>query len=279
MIKYYCNIKFNVLKTLIIKIFIIFFILFFSTNLNARTVGNYIGIDLIKTNLSFSTEEFMHPDVKNVRPIEKSIQTNADSSYSFGLKYGYALNYRGFFIAPGLIYEKNNVKNYLNRSSESARTQYNFFGKSYSKINKRYGAKIDIGVDINESFSIYGTIGRAINYYQSYGSLYFDNYTDPNDIWYESKLKDPWKHVRGKKSAPFFGGGFRIKIYKNWLVNGEYNYTRFTIDTKNEDQTGNLEYQTGAPVDPKSQIYFREAIKKYYNNNVGVFKLGINFNF
>ena len=82
-----------------------------------------------------------------------------------------------------------------------------------------------------------------------------------------------------KKAHLFFGGGFRIKIYKNWLVNGEYNYTRFTIDTKNEDQTGNLEYQTGAPVDPKSQIDFDEAIKKYYNNNVGVFKLGINFNF
>jgi opacity protein-like surface antigen len=279
MIKYYCNIKFNVLKILKIKIFIILLTLFFSANSNARTVGNYIGVDLIKTNLSFSTEEFMHPDIKNVRPIEKSIQTNSDSSYSFGLKYGYALNYRGFFIAPGLIYEKNNVKNYLNRSSESARSHYDFFGKSYSKINKRYGAKIDVGVDINESFSIYGTIGRAINYYQSYGSLYFDIYTKLGDGWYEPNLKDPWKHVRGKKSAPFFGGGFRIKIYKNWLVNGEYNYTRFTIDTKNEDQTGNLEYGSGAPVDPKSTQYFREAIKKYYNNNVGVFKLGLNFNF
>lgn len=279
MIKYCCNIKFNVLKNLTINIFIILLTLFFSANSNARTVGNYIGVDLIKTNLSFSTEEFMHPDVKNVRPIEKSIQTNLNSSYSFGLKYGYALNYRGFFIAPGLIYEKNNVKNYLNRSSESARSEYDFFGKSYSKINKRYGAKIDVGVDINESFSIYGTVGRAINYYQSYGSLYFDIYTKLGDDWYEPNLKDPWKHVRGKKSAPFFGGGFRIKIYKNWLVNGEYNYTRFTIDTKNEDQTGNLEYGSGAPVDPKSTQYFREAIKKYYNNNVGVFKLGINFNF
>ena len=272
MIKYYCNIKFNLLKILKIKIFIIFFILFFSTNLNARTVGNYIGIDLIKTNLSFSTEEFMHPAIQNISPIAKSIQTNASSSYSFGLKYGYALNYRGFFIAPGLIYEKNNVKNYLNRSTKNAGPEADFFGKSYSKINKRYGAKIDIGVDINDSFSLYGTVGRAINYYQSYGSLYPDNYTILGHEWYEPNLKDPWKHVRGKKSAPFFGGGFRIKIYKNWLLNGEYNYTRFTIDTKNEDQTQNLSYGPGDP-------YFDEKVKKYYNNNVGVFKLGINFNF
>ena len=276
MIKYYCYIKFNVLKIFKIKIFIIFFILFFSTNLNARTVGNYIGIDLIKTNLSFSMEKFMHPANQNIGPIQKSVQTNASSSYSFGLKYSYALNYRGFFIAPGLIYEKNNAKNYLNRSTENAGPRIDFFGKSYSKINKRYGAKIDVGFDINESFSIYGTVGHAVNYYQSYGSLYFDNYFTPGHNWYEPNLKDPWKRVSGKKNAPFFGGGFRIKIYKNWLLNGEYNYTRFTIDTKNEDQTGNLQYQEGQPIDPSES---EDAVKKYYNNNVGVFKLGVNFNF
>ena len=70
--------------------------------------GTFIGIDLLKTDLSFSTENFMHPAVQNVKPIKKSIQTNPSSSYSFGFKYGYALNYSGFFIAPGLIYEKNN---------------------------------------------------------------------------------------------------------------------------------------------------------------------------
>ena len=194
-------------------------------------------------------------------------------SYSFGFKYGYALNYRGFFIAPGLIYEKNNVKNYLNRSTDNAGPTDDFYGKSYSKISKRYGIKIDVGVDINDNFSIYGTAGRAINYYQSYGSLYPNVYTVKSDDWYEPNISNPWKHSKGRKNAPFFGGGFRIKIYKNWLVNGEYNYTRFTINTKNEDQTGNLIHTS-----PGKNTFY-EAIKKYYNNNVGVFKLGINFNF
>ena len=44
--------KFNILKIFVIKISLIFSIFFFSTNLNARTVGSFIGIDLLKTDLS-----------------------------------------------------------------------------------------------------------------------------------------------------------------------------------------------------------------------------------
>ena len=106
---YYCKSKFNILKNLKIKTFFVFFILFYPTISNARTVGNYIGIDLVKTNLSFSTEEFMYSSKKGIS-IDKSVQTDPSSAYSFGLKYNYALNYRGFFISPGLIYENNNTK-------------------------------------------------------------------------------------------------------------------------------------------------------------------------
>lgn len=264
---YYCKSKFNILKNLKIKTFFVFFILFYPTILNARTVGNYIGIDLVKTNLSFSTEEFMYSSKKGIS-VDKSVQTDPSSAYSFGLKYNYALNYRGFFIAPGLIYENNNTKNYFNRSTKNAESQNNFFGKSYSKINKRYGIKIDIGADINEDFSIYGTIGQAINYYQSYGSLYYDYYNDKKHDYNEPYIENSWKLSKGKKIAPFFGGGFRIKINKNWLLNGEYSYTRFTIDTKNKDQFQLIIYDNP-----------EEAIKKYYNNNINIFKLGINFNF
>ncbi len=83
-----------------IKLFIILFILLFSTNLQARTVGNYVGIDLIKTNLSFSMEKTIFETNK----IEKSVQTTPSSSHSFGFKYNYALNYRGFFISPGFFF-------------------------------------------------------------------------------------------------------------------------------------------------------------------------------
>ena len=248
-----------------IKLFIILFILFFSTNLQARTVGNYVGIDLIKTNLSFSMEKTIFETNK----IEKSVQTAPSSSYSFGFKYNYALNYRGFFISPGLIYERNNVKNHFNYSSASGDAVIEFYGKSYSKIAQRYGIKLDLGGDISNDFSIYGTVGHAVNYYESYGSLYKDltyitypGLTSNNQIY-----ENPWQLNKGKKSAPFFGGGFRIKLYKNWLLNGEYNYTRFTINTK------------ASPKNFKSGDNVTLPIKMHFNNNINIFKLGINLNF
>jgi len=246
-----------------IKLFIILFILLFSTNLQARTVGNYVGIDLIKTNLSFSMEKSVsEPNHK----IIKSRQTVPSSMHSFGFKYNYALNYRGFFISPGLIYERNNVNNPFNYSSAGGDSDIVFYGKSYSKITQRYGIKLDLGADISNDLSIYGTIGHAVNYYETYGSLYQDReYTKIE----ETKItvsENPWKLNKGRKSAPFFGGGFRIKLYKNLLLNGEYNFTRFTIDTKASEQT-----YTGT----KDNI----PVKMHFNNNINIFKLGINFNF
>ncbi len=248
-----------------IKLFIILFILFFSTNLQARTVGNYVGIDLIKTNLSFSMEKTIFETNK----IEKSVQTAPSSKHSFGFKYNYALNYRGFFISPGLIYERNNVKNHLNYSSADGDSKLNFYGKSYSKIAQRYGIKLDLGGDISNDFSIYGTVGHAVNYYESYGSLYHDVvYSDPNGEDGVNKItENPWQLNKGRKSAPFFGGGFRIKLYKNWLLNGEYNHTRFTIDTK------------ASPKDFTKGDNITLPIKMLFNNNINIFKLGINLNF
>jgi hypothetical protein len=88
------------------KIFIFLLILFFSKNLNARTIGNYVGVDIVKTALSFSSERTIY----ETNELQKSVQSVPNPSYSFGLKYNYALNYRGFFISPGLIYEKNTTK-------------------------------------------------------------------------------------------------------------------------------------------------------------------------
>ena len=125
--------KINILKMLKAKLFITLLILFFSTKLQARTIGNYVGVDLIKTKLSFS----MQKTIYETNLIEKSRQTVPDSRHSFGFKYNYAINYRGFFISPGIIYEKNNVRNHFNYSSADAESLDITYGKSYSKINQR----------------------------------------------------------------------------------------------------------------------------------------------
>jgi opacity protein-like surface antigen len=251
----------------IAKIFIFLITLLFSSNLDARTIGNYVGVDIIKTALSFSSETTIY----KTNEIKKTIQTVPNPRYSYGFKYNYALNYRGFFISPGLIYEKNNNKSHFN-SAGNAQNALNRHGKSYSQINQRLGAKLDLGADITEDFSIYGTAGYALNYYESYNSLYKDRYYNPDGSEIDYIVNDnPWKLNKGKKWAPFFGGGFRIKLYKNWLLNGEYNYTRLTFNTKAEEQP--VIYKTGI-VDQTG-----ESTKSIFNNNIQIIKLGVNYNF
>ena len=85
-------------------------------------------------------------------------------------------------------------------------------------------------------------------------------------------IADPWKLNKDKKWAPFFGGGFRIKLHKNWFLNGEYNYSKFNSNTKTQEQP---------VIDTKTleQNQEDEAIKNLFKNTVQIFKLGINYNF
>ena len=249
------------------KLFIFLFILLFSKNLNARTVGNYIGIDIIKTALSFSEVRTIY----QTNEVKKSMESIPTPSYSFGLKYNYAINYRGFFISPGLIYEKNNNRGYFNSDGDS-RSIKTEIGKSYSEINQRLGAKLDLGGDINTDLSIYGTFGYALNYYTSFSSLYSNKYYYHDISTYYTVKNDPWKLNKDKKWAPFFGGGFRIKLHKNWLLNGDYNYTKFNSNTKTQEQP---------VIDPDTleQSQDTEAVKNLFKNTIQIFKLGINYNF
>ena len=75
-----------------------------------------------------------------------------------------------------------------------------------------------------------------------------------------------------KKWALFFGGGFWIKLHKNWLLNGEYNYTKFNSNTKTQEQ----------PVidrNSNKQDQETESVKNLFKNTIQIFKLGINYNF
>lgn len=249
------------------KLFIFSLILLLSKNVNAQTQGNYFGIDIIKTALSFSEERTIY----RTNEVKKSMESVPTPSYSFGFKYSYALNYRGFFISPGLIYEKNNNKGYYN-SDGNARSSKEEIGKSYSKINQRLGLKLDLGGDINNDFSIYGSFGYALNYYTSFSSLYYDRYYNHDIYTYYTVKNDPWKLNKDKKFAPFFGAGLRIKLNKNWFLNGEYNYTKFNSSTRTQEQPV-IDSGTG------EQNQEEEPIKNIFKNNIKILKLGINYNF
>lgn len=220
----------------------------------SKTSGNYVGIDFIKSNLSFSRHSFY----KNYS--QKSVHTHPTSSDSLGLKYSYAFNYKNFYIAPGLIFEFNNVKNNLNNSSNPGEASIDIQGSTYSKIRRRYGTKIDFGFDINDYLSVYSTYGYAINYFTNYSSAYYDSDLEPNE--------KPWFIYKSHRTAPFIGGGFRVKINDNWLINAEYNQTRFTTLSNAKNIYGDKEF---------FGVTYESPYKTKFNNNIKTIKLGINY--
>ncbi|MFM7557389.1 MAG: outer membrane protein [Alphaproteobacteria bacterium] len=239
--------------------------MFFCNVVNAKTVGNYIGIDLIKTSTSFG----MHQQYLDPKDNDKNPYTDPTPSYGYGLKYNYAINYRNFFLTAGLFYENNQNKNNFNKSSYAEYNQDYMYGKSFVKIKDRYGVKFDLGYDVNDNLAVYGSAGIVNNKYQISTSLYpyfhFNN-EYPNiitDAKANTLPSNPFTTIKGNKKTPFIGAGIRIKLYKNWLLNGEYNFTKFSVNNKfskvkNNSDNPNL---------------------TNFHNSISTLKFGINYNF
>jgi len=239
--------------------------MFFCNIVNAKTVGNYIGIDLIKTSTSFA----MHQQYLEPANNDKNPYTDPTPSYGYGLKYNYAINYRNFFLTAGLFYENNQNKNNFNKSSYEEYNQDYMYGKSFVKIKDRYGIKFDLGYDVNNNFAVYGSAGIVNNKYQISTSLYpyyYYNNQYPNIITNakaNSLTSNPFTAINGKKKSPFIGAGIRIKLYKNWLLNGEYNFTKFSVKNKFSE--------VKTDIDTPNLTNF--------NNSISTLKFGINYNF
>jgi len=241
-------------------IFIIFITI--SSGANARTVGNYIGIDLIQTTLRFSSDKKFTDKTIN------SGFTNPVAKTSYGFQYGYAVNILGLFVAPTLIYEFNDARNLFNRTAQYAEVRKDHYGKGFAKIKERYGAKLNIGYDITNNLGVYGLVGYAVNNYSSYNSIYYDKY------YQEGKLSEnPWATTNGKKTAPFFGGGLKIKIYNYWSINAEYNFTKFKIKTNAKTQQIN----DNTVISKLDDGSWHDNL--FVNYKISTIKFGLNYNF
>ena len=98
----------------------------------AKTEGNYVGIDILRS----STEhKYAGISVK-------------DKSAGFGANYKYAFNFDKIFLAPGVFAERlgSKVTDDLNETTTT---------------NYRYGAKLDLGYDVTDNFAAYFTNGFA----------------------------------------------------------------------------------------------------------------------
>jgi hypothetical protein len=202
--------------------------------IKSRTVGNYLGIDFINTNLRYRNIGYYNEEEK-LSPV--SGYTTHKYKNSFGLKYFYALNYRGFYIAPEVFFEYNNIKKHFdgdNLFEREIKNQRNplAFGYKFLKIHRTYGGKINFGYDVTPNFAPFVFAGISKIYYSALDSIYpkrvypdennSNNFIVVQDFMEKNGQINPFAVIHKSKLAPFFGFGAKIKITDRFLLNAEY---------------------------------------------------------
>ncbi len=184
----------------------------------AKTEGSYFGVDYINSEL-----EFYERYVKSTKPGGAIGPKYNHEHGGWGLNYKYAFNVgdsldclcvenvpsilEQVFIAPGLIFEVNNVK---------ARSSNKVNSNTELTVKNRYGAKLDIGYDVHDLFAPYFTLGYVGIYYKTINSA---RITDNG----ETKIANLYDW--------YYGMGFKANYNKNISLNFEYNRERFKAKT------------------------------------------------
>jgi len=253
----------------------------------ARTVGNYFGVDFINTNLRYYDGGIESKD--NIATGKFARTANSEKyKNSFGLKYFYALNYHGFFLAPELFFEYNNVKkstedNYNYSSFFNERAPWRF-GNEFLKIHKIYGGKINFGYDVNPDFAPFVFAGISKIYYSNRNSVYpqtvigennpsslrEDNSLDLREHMLDNNQKDPFAIMRNSTIASFFGFGGKIKLSERFLLSAEYLiYNKFKASKVYKNYNiDNFEIETQ-----------NSAHSNQFNADLRVAKIGLLYNF
>jgi opacity protein-like surface antigen len=176
-----------------------------SSQANAKTEGNYLGLDVIRSSAKVKSSSSLASDNAGNGAAYYS-HNKKDSSYGVGVNYKYAFNFNNFFIAPGVSYDllNNDVKaGFAGRA-----------GDPYSqsmKLKSRLTLQANLGYDITDQFAAYIPVGIS-----SFG--YELNTNDNDGAGTVRRTKKT-----GSESAGFIGLGFSYEPVKNWVVNLEYN--------------------------------------------------------
>ncbi len=191
-----------------------------SASASAKTEGNFVDFSVLRSSIKLKdTEEF---------------NKKSDSSFGFGFAYKHAISFNDFFVAPGVFFDHLG-----NETKESGTDGGIGFVSSFSNkgsINNRYGAKLDLGYDLNDQFSVYGTGGLSYLSYNIRSSLSWDDTTTPANPDTTSFSK------KGRKSSPFVGAGFLYKINKDLALMAEYTMQNVNIKTPGSSSTNGVEF-------------------------------------
>lgn len=183
----------------------------FGSQAYAKTEGNYVGINLLRSNLKTNSSSFSEVDKNSFYNRKNKISRNG-----IGLNYKYAFNFNNFFIAPEISYESLNNEttsaSFYNKNNEN-------FGSFLQnlRIKNAISLKSNFGYDFNEQFALFIPLGVSRFGYE----------VESNDISINS-LKTSSKSAN--KSVIISGLGLSYQKNKNWIFNLEYNkYQNFKI--------------------------------------------------
>lgn len=176
------------------------------------TSGNFIGISGNFINTRFHEIDYGNSN-GSATPMKPSASENG---YGVGINYKYALNYNGFFVAPGFILEKywNSVD-----GSDKIGTTGRYDDITRLDVRDRIAVTTDIGYDFNRFFS-----GYVMGGYGSTGYRVENGFAASNSV-YDSILDD------ARKRSFIFGGGFNVRINKAFVINIEANTQDFDVET------------------------------------------------
>jgi hypothetical protein len=251
------------------------------TKSDSKTVGSYLGVDFINTALRYEQINTMPANYDQLNYFNSTPRERTEKQYKskdgFAIKYLYAVNFNGIFLAPEIFYHHINIKHYdsKNELENTDMTLPSEFGYRYNKIHNQYGAKLNLGYDINSDFALYGFVGISRIKYSNLYSLY--PYYEGTGIANKYNIKDVLSVYNGTATAPIYGFGGKIKLSKRFYLNGEYMISDFYSKT-NSKKIESYE-ALGCSSGQKYMCNNNRSDAIKLNNFIRIFKIGITFNF
>jgi opacity protein-like surface antigen len=175
-----------------------------SSQAYAKTEGNYVGINLLKSTAKIKNTSTLAIDNEGGNNIFYN-HNNKNSKYGFGLNYKYAFNFNSFFVAPEISYEFLN--NEISSGFFSSNSRY--FSQKV-KLKNAISLKSNFGYDFNDQFAFYIPIGI----------FKFGYDIETADVSVSSRR---FTTKSNNESVIFAGFGLSYEPLKNWVLNLEYN--------------------------------------------------------
>lgn len=246
-------------------------------NNKINTQGHYLTIDFISSKANY--DEFRQTKKQNYYDSEdynsygySGLKSPYKTANSLGIRYGYAFNYRGFFLTPEIFYDKINLKTKLYpdinigfeapeiREGEIRDYEDIMYEFKSLQIHKIYGLKLNFGFDINSFFSAYISGGLGAIDHSITSGIYDKVYLISENLNFDF---NPNPQIRRKTTKPFFGIGLKLKL--NDALNLVSEYQRY--DIKSPTQTFNAN-------DRKNFEY-----GSFINAKLVIAKIGLSYNF